>query len=708
MALFQNENPSLESCWRDGATRGGRMILQGQVMFWCKSSLKSAILCMTLLLVLCLPAMARGTAVVLDITNADRRFDSYLRPYIIKLRKTIQGFWLPSKTRPPLNVSIKFDVIATGELEEVQVLHSSGDSDFDDSALGAIQKAKTFSRPPQPGGLKVIAKFDNSYIDPGEVAGLQTGEALSTVKPASKMTGVLKALKHAGTGTIKTVGRTIASLAPPPTYGYTYTQWTPQYPSLPYSYGPGFPYQQPTSTPTWTNSSQSYYNAQQAMQRNNQAIDSLKQAIALDKQARNLVAMNRPDEALALYGRAAALDPNPASAIIHLSTGLLHSKQGDLDGALDEYKHALSFEPHMPEATANIASCYQQLGEIPLAISWLSRYLAENPTGRDAEDMRKELQGLKEADRSWVKSDPQSSDYFDVVAARGGYRWPKDMIPVTVYFETDSRVGGFRPSFVEIARNCLDEWAAASGHRIDWQEVKEKNAAKIVFRWRSEHDGDQLSGAEGGLAIPTLYDYADGKHTIELARITVWTRSLDGSTFLTDDEMRATTLHEIGHALGLTHSPNNNDVMFFSETSARSPVLTARDKATIIRLYTEGYGVPNFAPAVSCGSSSTPGAAQDIDFGPYMQKLRTTLIDTWFAPVATKDRSVVVVFKIHRGGELSHLRLDRSSGLAIVDQAALKAVDNAAPFPPLPVGCPEDVDIQFTFDREKFLQKRGH
>jgi TonB family protein len=51
---------------------------------------------------------------------------------------------------------------------------------------------------------------------------------------------------------------------------------------------------------------------------------------------------------------------------------------------------------------------------------------------------------------------------------------------------------------------------------------------------------------------------------------------------------------------------------------------------------------------------------------------------------------------------MSNLRLDHSSGLAIADQAALKAVENAAPFRPLPAGAQDDVDIQFTFDYNVF------
>lgn len=103
---------------------------------------------------------------------------------------------------------------------------------------------------------------------------------------------------------------------------------------------------------------------------------------------------------------------------------------------------------------------------------------------------------------------------------------------------------------------------------------------------------------------------------------------------------------------------------------------------------------PNGAPSLA--------AQADVDFGPYMADLQRRIKRAWFPPKGNESKRVMVVFKIHRGGELSHLRIDRGSGVAIADQAALKAVENAAPFRPLPAGAPEDVDIQFTFDYNVF------
>ncbi|MBS2002056.1 MAG: TonB C-terminal domain-containing protein [Cyanobacteria bacterium SZAS LIN-5] len=89
----------------------------------------------------------------------------------------------------------------------------------------------------------------------------------------------------------------------------------------------------------------------------------------------------------------------------------------------------------------------------------------------------------------------------------------------------------------------------------------------------------------------------------------------------------------------------------------------------------------------------------DVDFGPYMANLQRNIKRSWFPPQRQESRRVVVRFNIDRGGELSNLKVLKSCGVAVADQAAINAVENAAPnFKPLPAGAPPEVTIEFTFD----------
>ncbi|MBX9571318.1 MAG: TonB family protein [Candidatus Obscuribacterales bacterium] len=107
------------------------------------------------------------------------------------------------------------------------------------------------------------------------------------------------------------------------------------------------------------------------------------------------------------------------------------------------------------------------------------------------------------------------------------------------------------------------------------------------------------------------------------------------------------------------------------------------------------------------GGKPSVAAQADVDFGPYMQDLQRRIKRAWFPPRGQESKRVKVIFKIHTDGTLEALRISGSSGLAIADKAALDAVQNAAPFRPLPAGAPPVVDIEFTFDYNVFSGGRS-
>lgn len=96
-----------------------------------------------------------------------------------------------------------------------------------------------------------------------------------------------------------------------------------------------------------------------------------------------------------------------------------------------------------------------------------------------------------------------------------------------------------------------------------------------------------------------------------------------------------------------------------------------------------------------------PALATDVDFGPYMAGLQKRVKGNWWPPLGTEDRRVVVYFQVRRNGDVTLLRLDKSSECLGSDNAALVAVGTAAPVRPLPSGAPDEVEIQFTFDYRK-------
>lgn len=102
------------------------------------------------------------------------------------------------------------------------------------------------------------------------------------------------------------------------------------------------------------------------------------------------------------------------------------------------------------------------------------------------------------------------------------------------------------------------------------------------------------------------------------------------------------------------------------------------------------------------GREPSVAARKDVDWGPYMADLQRRIKRAWYPPKGNESKRVKVMFKVHKDGQVTNLRMLVSSGLAIADQAALKAIENAAPFRPLPDGADDAVDIEFTFDYNVF------
>jgi colicin import membrane protein len=74
----------------------------------------------------------------------------------------------------------------------------------------------------------------------------------------------------------------------------------------------------------------------------------------------------------------------------------------------------------------------------------------------------------------------------------------------------------------------------------------------------------------------------------------------------------------------------------------------------------------------------------DFKFGYYIDQLLSAIDSKWVRPPLGNDVQAVIGFRIQRDGSLTDLQVARSSGYNSFDLAALRAVQNASPFPPLP------------------------
>lgn len=76
----------------------------------------------------------------------------------------------------------------------------------------------------------------------------------------------------------------------------------------------------------------------------------------------------------------------------------------------------------------------------------------------------------------------------------------------------------------------------------------------------------------------------------------------------------------------------------------------------------------------------------DFPFAPYINRVRQKIAANWRVPEGSQgeERFCRVYFRIQRDGGVTAVGVEESSGLFMFDQAAQRAVVNAAPLPPLP------------------------
>jgi protein TonB len=84
----------------------------------------------------------------------------------------------------------------------------------------------------------------------------------------------------------------------------------------------------------------------------------------------------------------------------------------------------------------------------------------------------------------------------------------------------------------------------------------------------------------------------------------------------------------------------------------------------------------------------------DSAYHPYTRVLKDRILTHWIYPLAAQRNliqgSLLIVFRLDRGGNLIDCNIARSSGHDILDTHALEAIRSADPFPPFP----EDIKVQ--------------
>jgi predicted Zn-dependent protease len=143
--------------------------------------------------------------------------------------------------------------------------------------------------------------------------------------------------------------------------------------------------------------------------------------------------------------------------------------------------------------------------------------------------------------------------------------------PLRIWIDSSETIGGAQAGFPAAVRDAFAEWAT-TGIPLRFIYVASSRDADIRVKWT-----DHLDHKTGSTTWRT-----DRNGFLTAGDITLATHISDGHS-LDPRGMRAIALHEVGHALGMSHSIDSHDIM---APLVRVDGLSVPDRNTVKLLYT--------------------------------------------------------------------------------------------------------------------------
>lgn len=309
---------------------------------------------------------------------------------------------------------------------------------------------------------------------------------------------------------------------------------------------------------------------------------------ALEK-AHSLISADRYNEAKPLLESAARHDPSRYSGSLHENLAIIYRELGYPEKGLSHAKIAQNYGGS-PGTFYTMGLCYSDMGDFQKAEDSFQRFIIESPDEQFRQQARDIIRDLIDDSHKVKAGQAKKRDYFDdIVENKEAQKWKPSLLPLKLYIDSGKGVKNYRPSYRRLILEALDAWCSASGNKLSYKLIDDKAQANVVVEWVGQTISTVQKDRKRDAAGLTTVD-ADDKQIISHALIQIETYDFDRSAQAADSKIKSACLHEIGHAIGVGHSPYVKDIMYFKLTPRQLFSLSPRDRATAARLY-QDYSV---------------------------------------------------------------------------------------------------------------------